>query len=165
MPSFKYRLKPLLEQRQRALDAAEETVVERQKELRQAELQKELLESEQRRVAQKLLDGRRTLFHPTDGRPLTSDELMRRRLFLVTLAEELERLKDAIFSQQLAIADAAERLDESRSHESECRRAVEIMEKHRTKLEKRFRAEIEQKEALEQDELGNVMYLMKRSQQ
>src|SRR5262245_37660297 len=135
MASFKYRLQPLFDQRERALEAAEEATTQRRKQVQQAEKQKEILESEQKHVLYKMVEGRKTLFQPVEGEPLTSSEILRRRLFLTSLAEDLERLKDAIFSQQIAIDEAKEQLAQARAHEAECRRAVEVMEKHRAKLQ------------------------------
>jgi type III secretion system (T3SS) protein YscO len=68
-----------------------------------------------------------------------------------------------VFSQELAVDEVRGVVREAEMKTSERKRAVEILEKHRAKLEKRFLTEIEQKEALEQDELGNVMYLMQRA--
>ena len=163
MPHFKYRLEPLLDQRRRDLDAAEELRIKRRQEVLQAERRYADLQEQERDIARRLVEGRRHILDAKEGQPLTAVELDRRKLFLMGLALELESLKDAVFSQSLAVEEARNAAAEADTAVSACRRAVEIFEKHRAKLETRFKAELEQKEALEQDELGNVMYLMQRA--
>jgi flagellar biosynthesis chaperone FliJ len=163
MPAFKYRLQPLLEQRQRDLESAEEALIKRQNDVREAELRKEQLLREQDALSRRLRENRKGILTTAPGELLTFHEVERRKLFLKGMAEELESLKDSVFSQQLVVEEARTKLQEAQFQASQARRAVEILEKHRQKLQKRFYAELEQKEALEQDELGNVMYLMQRS--
>jgi len=160
---FKYRLQPLFDQRQRDLEHAEEELLQRKKELRDAERRKQQLIDEERSLSIKLIESRRNILVPPPNQPLTFDELDRRKLFQKAMAEELESLRDAVFSQELAVDEVRGVVREAEMKTSERKRAVEILEKHRAKLEKRFLTEIEQKEALEQDELGNVMYLMQRA--
>jgi flagellar biosynthesis chaperone FliJ len=55
-----------------------------------------------------------------------------------------------------------ERLAEARRDLGEITREVEVLHKHRERLEQRFLREIERKDALEQDEIGNVLYMSRR---
>jgi len=58
----------------------------------------------------------------------------------------------------LLIEDCKEQVDLAQRHLAKCSREVEILNKHREKLEQRFRREAERKEALELDEIGNMLY-------
>jgi len=160
--TFRYRLQPLLDQKSREKEEAEEALAERQKELR-AERQKleELRKKEEQLAAQR--DGlRRSLLDGGSERPVTGDEIRRRVERLRALGQDVETARDAVFSQKIVIEEAEERLENARRQVAECTRQVEILTKHRSKLERRFLAEAERKEALEQDEIGNILFMRNR---
>ncbi len=162
MATFRYRLQPLLDQKSREKEEAEEALAERQKELR-AERQKleELRKKEEQLAAQR--DGlRRSLLDGGSERPVTGDEIRRRVERLRALGQDVETARDAVFSQKIVIEEAEERLENARRQVAECTRQVEILTKHRSKLERRFLAEAERKEALEQDEIGNILFMRNR---
>ncbi len=53
-------------------------------------------------------------------------------------------------------------LKEAKEHAAEARREVEVLAKHREKQEQRFRRELEAKEEVALDEIGNVLYATRR---
>lgn len=162
MPVFKYRLQPLLEQKDRLREQAEEQVAERQKEL-EAERQG-LADLERRRdeLIARRDQARTSLFVAAGDQPLTGGELQQRRDHAQALSQDVEAAKDALFSQRLRIEEAEERLQKAKLDLADRKREVEVLEKHRAKLQKRFHREQEEKEALELDEIGNVLYMSKR---
>src|SRR5262249_33579808 len=93
---------------------------------------------------------------------LRAPEVQGRKAFVEALGEDVEKARDAVFSQEMVVQERNEGVGTATRQVAECTRQVDVLEKHRGKLEKRFRDELESKEALEQDELGNVMYLMRR---
>jgi flagellar biosynthesis chaperone FliJ len=163
MPTFKYRLQPLLDQKIHLKEQAQEMLVEKQKQLRLAyEKLEELRASEQALVIKKDT-VRRNLLVSRDGQAVAGVEVRRRSEHLQHVGLELDAAKDAVFSHQLFIDDCKEQVKLAQQHLAKCSRDVEILEKHREKLEERFYRELERKEALELDEIGNMLYT-RRSQ-
>jgi len=158
MPSFKYRLQPLLDQKIRLKEQAEEVFVEKQRQLRLAcERLDQLRAAEQTLMVKKQL-LRRNLLLSDGGLSNSGIEIRRRREHLQSVSLELEAAKDAVFAQELFIEDCKEQVSLAQRHLSKCARDVEILDKHREKLEKRFQREMDKKEALEMDEIGNMLY-------
>jgi flagellar biosynthesis chaperone FliJ len=161
MPTFTYRLQPLLDQKVRLKEQAEELFAQKQKQLRLAyEKLQELRASEKALVAKKDM-LRRKLLVSDRGRALSGAEIRRRREHLESVSLELEAAREAIFAQELFIDDCKEQVAAAQRHLTKCSRDVEILKKHREKLEQRFLRELERKEALELDEIGNMLYTRK----
>lgn len=162
MATFRYRLQPLLDQKSREKEEAEEALAERQKELRAERLKLEELRRKEEQLAARRDGLRRSLLDGGGEQPVTGDEVRRRVERLRALGQDVETARDAVFSQKIVIEEAEERLENARRQVAECTRQVEILTKHRSKLERRFLAEVERKEALEQDEIGNILFMRNR---
>jgi flagellar biosynthesis chaperone FliJ len=74
----------------------------------------------------------------------------------------LKAAGEAVIVQQLRVHEFEDLVTEARRELAECTRQVEILNKHRERLASRFRREMEAKEAREQDEMGNIIFLRKR---
>ena len=160
---FKYRLQPLLDQKIALKHQAEEALGMRQREL-QAEKQKlEEASQRQRELTQKKDQLRQQLLSPPPQQLLKGDEIRRRLDYLRGVGADADAAKDAVFAQRLAVEESQERVGEARHHLAECSRAVEILEKHREKLSKRFQQQVERTEAMEHDEIGNMLHLRRQS--
>ncbi len=158
MPGFRYRLQPLLDKKQAAKEDAQRALGERQKELG-AEL--EALDracGECERIERELAQARGVVL----GAGATGGFIQARRDYARGLAADLETAADARAAQEGRVREAEQRVAEARTALAECSREVEVLEKHRERLEQRFRREAERKEALEQEEMGNVMFLSRR---
>ena len=158
MPNFTYRLQPLLDQKIRIKEQAEQALVQKQEQLRLAKEKLEELRAAQRALAQKKQTLRRNLLISHDEQPISGVEISRRREQLASVTLDLEAAKDAVFAQELFIEECKEQVDAAQRHLAKCSRDVEVLNKHREKLEQRFRRELERKEALELDEIGNMLY-------
>lgn len=161
MPGFKYRLQPLLDEKLQLKEDAEEQLAVRQKELRAEQNKMENLEARVRELGDKKAQFRRNLLAGAAG-PLNGQAAALRRDYLMGLEQDTDQAKDACFSQRLAIDEALERVAEARRELAERTREVEILNKHRDKLKQRFEREAERKDALEQDEIGNMLYMSRR---
>ncbi len=162
MPTFKYRLQPLLDQKIDLKKQAEEALGQRQKELRDEQQKLEEFHRQHRELTIKRERLRREVLASPEAEPLTGSEVRRRTEYLKRLQLDVDAAKDAIFSQKLLIEECEERLSEARRQLAQCSREVEILKKHREKLEQRFHREVERKEAVEQDEIGNMLYMRRR---
>jgi flagellar export protein FliJ len=158
---FKYRLQPLLDTKLRLKTDAEQRAAEAQRLARAAQRLLEEREARVRDLEQRRLDFRSRMLNGTAG-PVSGREATIGRDYLRGLGEAIEGARDAAFSQKLAVEEALERLSAARRELADRARDVEILEKHRDRLEQRFRRDAERKEAVELDEIGNMLYLRGR---
>jgi flagellar biosynthesis chaperone FliJ len=71
---------------------------------------------------------------------------------------------DAVRLQENRVQEARERVKRAQRVLTDAAREVEILERHRQRLESRFRREQDRKEAVEHDDAGNIIYLRRRQQ-
>jgi flagellar FliJ protein len=164
MAVFKYRLQPLLDQKLRVQEDAEEALAQRKKELREAEAHLEELKRREQELIAKRENLRRGVLDTGEAATLTVDAVKKRVEYVKALGLDIDAARDDVFSQKMVIDECNEKVGAAQKHLLECQREVEILTKYRDKLEQRFRREQEQKEALELDEIGNVMYMTRRTQ-
>jgi len=163
MATFKYRLQPLLDQKIQRQEEAEKTLAARIRELAAEQRKLKELEQRQRELAVKKQTRRREILVPRSGESVSGGEVQRRSEYLQGLEADLEQARGAVLAQDLTVEESKERLAQARRNLTACSRQVEILKKHRDKLEQRFRREIERKEALELDDVGNTLFLSRRS--
>jgi hypothetical protein len=78
------------------------------------------------------------------------------------LRDDYDRASDATRAQELSVNEAEERLADARASLAARSRDVEVLEKHRGRLERRFNEEAGRKEAIEQEEMANAIFLRGR---
>jgi hypothetical protein len=158
---FQYRLQTLLEQKLQAKEDAQHRLAAAQRELGKQQRELEVCQREQREAADRLQQARAEALSTVTG--ATTGEWMRlKRAHIHMLEEQHARAVAETKAQELSVAEAEERLADARQTLSSRSRDVEVLEKHRSRLERRFRAENERKEALDQEEMANVIYLRGR---
>jgi hypothetical protein len=158
MPVFTYRVQPLLDQRNKLKEEAAQNLFSKKQQLREATEKLIELERQAQVLAQKKNQLQLDLL--VGGKPagLSGMEVRRRYEYLGAVALDLEAAKDAVFSQKMFIEDCNREVAAAQIHLTKCSRDVEVLQKHRDKLEQRFLRELEKKEALELDEIGNMMH-------
>ncbi len=161
MPTFTFRLQSLLDQKIEAVKTAKLALAERQRELeeQQAALMR-LIEAENT-IQQQIKASRETLL-TTSGAD-HAPEVHRRNNFLAGLQQDLSIAHGEMLVQKFAVEEAEATLEHARKHLIECSREAEKLDKYREKQQHGWLAEQAKKEAIEQDELGTVMYLNRRA--
>ena len=157
---FTYRLQLLLEQREKAKKEAETEQARLEQELERQ--QATLCSFEQRE--QKLIDRRnhwRSQLLSVAG-SVTSQEACERSEFVKAIGLDIQAVRNDILSQQQVIKECEGRVQQAQARLQEARREQEILSKHRAKQEERFLRELQAKEDLELDEIGNVLYTTRR---
>ncbi len=162
MALFKYRLQPLLDQKEERKKDAAEKLAESRRQLAAEQQRLEELKLQVEQLKQKREALRGAMLTGAPGSLLTGAEVRQRVDHVHTVGGELESAKDAVFSQGIAIEEAEDRVNEAQQHLVDASREVDILTKHRDKSERRFLREIEIKEELEQDETGTTMFLNRR---
>jgi flagellar export protein FliJ len=82
---------------------------------------------------------------------------------LLGLEMDVQEARSAILSQQILVEQALEVVGQAKETLASRRLDEEVLEKYRQKAKTRFEQEESYKEELEQDEIGNVMHLSRRS--
>lgn len=161
MAQFRYRLQTLLDQKVRAKEEAQQALAAAQRELRTEQEELEACRREQEAGADRLRRARAERVSPATGG--SSGELMLlRRDYIGRLKDECDDASDATGAQELRVTEAGERLAAARETLASASREVEVLEKHRARLERRFNDEAGRKEALDQEEMANVIFLQGR---
>lgn len=159
---FTYRLQVLLDRKEEAKKEAERELarIEQQREAALAKLQS--LQLHERSLREKREQLRRDLFNkPAEG-DLTAIEIMRRSEFLQELGTQIEEAKSNVLTQMAMVEECDIRVKQASQKVADARREVEVLTKHRSRQEERFRRELQAKEDLALDEVGNVLYTTRR---
>ena len=161
MAQFRYRLQTLLEQKLQAKEEAQHGLAAAQRDLRKGQDELEACRGEQQAAAERLQNARAEALSPV-ARATTGEWMRLKRAHIHRLEEQLERAVAETRAQELSVTEAEERLAAARQTLASRSRDVEVLEKHRARLERRFRGETERKEALDQEEMANVIFLQGR---
>jgi flagellar biosynthesis chaperone FliJ len=143
MPVFQFRLQTLLDRRNEEKQHAEEVLAERERELAVEQQTMKELEEEVERVASLYQRNRAERFTAgvREGSMVTNQSDL-----LSGLKLDLQAAQSGVFSQQVFVDQAREGVREVQEALQVCRREVDVLDKYR-----------------EQDEIGNVMHLSRRS--
>jgi phage shock protein A len=156
MPFFRFRLQPLLEQKLEAQKSAEEALAGQQKQLSAEERALDKLQQQEKRLAQSVSIMRRRLLSTPN---MCGDGLEKQSDYLHGLLQDLHSAHDAIVSQELGVREAQARVTAAGDYVAACRREADVLAKYREKVEKRFLRDLARKEELEEDEIGNMLFL------
>jgi flagellar biosynthesis chaperone FliJ len=160
---FRYRLQVLLDRKVQARDEAQQALGEAQRDLRKEEEELESCRREQESREERMRQARAEWLSPATG--ASSGEAMRvRRGHIQHLDRECRDAAEETRAQELSVADAGERLAAAREILAARSRDVEVLEKHRARLERRFVENLARKEALDQEEIATVVFLRGRSE-
>jgi flagellar biosynthesis chaperone FliJ len=154
---FRYRLQTLLDQKIQAKEDAQHALAAAQRELR-----KEQEELESCRREQQICAGRVRAAQVERVLHAVGEWLVLKRDYIARLKDECDDASDATRAQELRVSETEERVTAGRETLAAASRDLEVLEKHRERLERRFNDEAKRKEALNQEEMANVIYLQGR---
>lgn len=160
MPVFRYRLQTLLDQKLEHKQEAERVLAQRRKELREAEERLAGLRTRQEELEAGRAARRASLLPGTSS----GEEIRRRRDDLSLAARRVEDIKDEVMAQRIQIEDRKEQVETAASALAAVAREAEVLTKHRSRGERRWNAEVERKEAIEQDEIASALHQARRRQ-
>jgi flagellar biosynthesis chaperone FliJ len=158
---FQYRLQTLLDQKLQAKEEAQQTLANVQRDLRKEEQELESCRREQEARVERLERARAERLSPAIGG--SNGEMMQlRRDYIARLKDECDDASDATRAQELRVSETEERLAAARETLASASRDLEVLQKHRARLERRFNEEAGRKEALDLEEMANVIFLQGR---
>jgi flagellar biosynthesis chaperone FliJ len=161
---FRYRLQTLLDQKAQAKEEAQHALAAAQQELRIQEEELQACRREQEASADRVRRAREEIVSPASVHGSNGELMRMRRDYIGRLQDEWCNASDATAAQELAVREAEERLTAARETLTTASREVEVLEKHRARLERRFHDEVGRKETLEQEEMANVMFMQRRNE-
>lgn len=159
MAKFQFRLQILLDQKQENKKQAEEELAKQETELASEQTALADLRRHEETLVQELKLARHELAYISST---TGENLSTYFARIESLNERIDAARDAVFAQELLIDESKERVEQAKTHLMNCSREVETLTKYRDKLEQRFLRQLEQKEDLELDEIGNMLYVSRR---
>jgi len=160
MEQFRYRLQLLLDLKIERRQDRERALAERQRELAAEQTALAELEREQERLESVLREGRRSRL--VAGAAADGHKLQLRTQYLLGVASDVEIGRGAVSAQRLRVGEFQDRVAQAREALAEAAREVEVLKKHRERLEKRFLRLLEQREMQEQDEMGGILFNQRR---
>jgi len=165
MTQFVYRLQLLLERKEETKKESEKQLAEREKDLQeQVEILEALQQGEQKLIAQRQQLRRDLLRKSDETESLTAREVQERQEYLKLVGLQIEEARREVLSQRVVVEQYESRVMEARHHVEEARRELEVLTKHRARQEERFLRDLQVKEELALDEVGNVLFTTRRRQ-
>lgn len=157
----KYRLEPVLQKKQKAMDQAQEALAKLQAELRDEKAKKAELEGELEKIRQDRADARRRQQDEMLAQGMTGLGAGRIQSFVKGQDVREERKQEEIREQQDVIERCMLRVDEQKLLLTDAAREVQGMEEHKEKWLAKVRKEAAAKEAAEMDEIGTAIHLQR----
>jgi flagellar biosynthesis chaperone FliJ len=155
--SSKYPLEQVLSVKKDRVDKAERVVEEKQRalEVEQAKLKK--VEAMRDEVKNHKADKINQL-DEAFKKGTTSDEILQAKAYLKVVDEKLAQEEKKVAGQKEQVIAAERKLKEAQADLSQKRKDEEKIALHKEHWEKEMMLELSKKEALEQDEIGQLMH-------
>lgn len=157
-----YRLQTLLEIRQRAEEAAKNAFSEAQQALAKARAElkrlEEDLERRKRERKQKVMEYLKEVM----ARGAGAGAMSQMNRFEDRLKDEEAQVALAIDKQKEAVKQAEKHVELKRLEMAEAAKELKAIEKHKEKWQKEVKAEREAREDLNQEEIGNALFLARQ---
>jgi flagellar export protein FliJ len=148
MERFHYRLQPLLDRKADLKEEAERALAAARQKLRETEASLAAAREREQALEADRAERRRGLLTGESG----GDQVQRRVADLALLGRRIEDARD----------EAKEQVEQAVAALAEAARELEVLNKHRAKGERRFRAEQERKDAAAQDEIASALFARRR---
>jgi flagellar export protein FliJ len=161
----KYRLQLILDKRQKEKEDAEKNLADAQKALEEQQKLEKQRELEVEQAKQKKEDSKKELNKKILEGLLDVNKIRQGKDFIKSLDIEIEKAKERLVQQQQKVQQAENFLEQRRTELIEATTQFQAMEKHKENWLAKVKKEMEAAEQNEQEEIGNVLYLQRKSQQ
>jgi flagellar biosynthesis chaperone FliJ len=159
----KYPLEQLAIIKQKKLEEAEKVLREKKNALLKEQEKLISLEKERDKVKQHK-DAKLTQLRQKLDEGTTSDKIQQMRQYLKVVEEQLKQKEGKVKEQKKQVDAAEKQVETARLDLLKKQQDVEKLQTHRKEWEKQLLAEIEQKEAIETDEMGSPLYSMRKKE-
>ncbi len=161
-PKFKYRLEPVLEQKERAKKDAEKALAQARAALEAEKKTLEELEAEKQSLLDRIEESRHQRDQKAMEGELTVQASRQYKLFIQRLHEERKEADVRIYKQTRVVERAEVEVQKAKDHLLTCAREHEAMSKHKEQWIKQQELELQKKEQKIMEEIGMVQHLKKQ---
>lgn len=152
-----YPLEQVLSIKKDRVEKAEKVVTEKKRAL-QIELDKLKTVEEERDVVRNHHQDKLTQLRAALDEGTTSDEVLQMKAYLKVVKAKLLKAEEKVKQQKEQVRNAEKQLEEARKDLQMKRLEEEKITLHKQEWEKETNREIAKKEAIDQDEIGQVLY-------
>jgi flagellar export protein FliJ len=160
----KYRLQPVLDQKEQAKKTAEQALAKAHQALAEEERKKRALEQEKERLLAQIEEARQKRDQKALAGELTVKESQQYKMFIQGLHEKRKEMDVKIYKQAKAVERAAEAVEKAKAELIRCAKEFEAMGKHKEQWLQQLKAEEQKKEQKLMEEIGMVQFMKRRSE-
>jgi type III secretion system (T3SS) protein YscO len=161
----KYRLQIVLDKRQKIKEDAEKNLAEAQQAVIAEQKKEQECVDEVEKAKQRKEDEKKELNKKTMEGLLSIEKIKMGKEFLKTLDFEIKKAQDKLEQQRLKVQEAKDFVEKRRAELVEATKEFQAIEKHKQKWHEQLKKEMEAKEQEEQEEIGNVLFLQRKSKE
>lgn len=161
-PKFKYRLQPILDQKDKAKGEAERALAKANDALAAEKKKKEELEKRRAEVVAHIEETKRKRDAKAAAGEMTVQESAQYKLFVQGLENRRKEADMEIYKQDRAIERAAEAVEKSKAELIQRAKEFESMSKHRDGWVKGQEADVQKKEQKLMEEIGMVQFMKRK---
>jgi flagellar export protein FliJ len=163
-PQQKYRLQPVLDQKEKARQEAEKALALAHRALAEEERKKQELESEKEALLLRIDQTRQKREELAMSGELTVEKAQRYKLFIQGLNEQRKELDLKIYKQTRAVERAAENVEKAKKVVIQKAKEYEAMSKHREQWLQQQALEVQKKEQKLMEEIGMAQFMKRRGE-
>jgi flagellar export protein FliJ len=163
-PKPKYRLQPVLDQKEKAKKDAEQALAEAHRRLREEEEKKRALEQEKENALRRIEEAREKRDQKAMAGELTVQESQTYKQFIQGLHERRKELDIQIYKQTKAIERAADGVEKAKGELIQKAKEFEAMSKHKEQWLKQLEMEEQKKEQKLMEEIGMIQFMKRRAE-
>lgn len=154
----KYRLRPILDEKERLREAAVQFLNKKKEELKAEEKKLEDIKEELKNAINRKEEMIQEYNEKMFAGKYTIDEIKIRKLHIEDMALKIEEIKQAVENQRKAVARAEAEVRKAEDALIAASKEVQVMEKHKENWERAIKEEEMKKEARQLEEIAQIMY-------
>jgi flagellar export protein FliJ len=154
----KYRLQPILDEKERLREAAVEFLNKKKDELKAEEKKLENIKEELKNAINRKDEMVQEYNEKMFAGKYTIDEIKVRKLHIEDMAFKIQEIKQAVENQRKAVARAEAEVKKAEDALIAASKEVQVMEKHKENWERALKEEEMKKEAKQLEEIAQIMY-------
>lgn len=163
MAAPKYRLQIVLDKRQKIKEDAEKALGEAQQAVIAEQKKEEECAQEVQKAKQRKEDEKKELNRKTMEGTLSVEKIRMGKEFLKSLDFEIKKAEERLEQQRVRVQEAKDFVEKRRMELVDATKDFQAIEKHKEKFLEQVKKDAEFKEQEEQEEIGNVLFLARKS--
>ncbi|HOT01962.1 MAG TPA: hypothetical protein PLY66_13240 [Acidobacteriota bacterium] len=158
----KYRLQPVLDQKEKAKSDAEKALARAHQALAEEKRKLQELEEQKTRLLAQIDDARQKRDQKAMEGELTVQESQQYKMYIQGLHEQRKELDVRIYKQTKVVERAAEAVEKTKAELIRCAKEFEAMNKHKDGWLQQLKLEEQKKEQKLMEEIGMIQFMKRR---